>query len=109
MGGRLNKLVALNFISVFLFSLCYRSNRVIALGVLSVFLFTLGVGFVGSWRRPGAADVDFGGVIKILTWTITITSRETRPRRRHDDEVMSFEVFRKCLGNVKSKSAQSDK
>jgi hypothetical protein len=29
---------------------------VIALGVLSVFLFTLGVGFVGSWRRPGAAD-----------------------------------------------------
>ena len=59
MGGRLNKLVALNFISVFLFSLCYRSNRVIALGVLSVFLFTFSVGFVGSWRRPGAADVDW--------------------------------------------------
>ena len=55
----MNKLVALNFISVFLFSLCYRSNRMIALGVLSVFLLTLGVGFVGSWRRPGAADVDW--------------------------------------------------
>ena len=55
----MNKLVALNFISVFLFSLCYRSNRVIVLGVLSVFLFALGVGFVGSWRRPGAADVDW--------------------------------------------------
>ena len=50
----MNKLVALNFISVFLFSLGYRSNRVIALGVSSVFLFALGVCFVGSWRRPGA-------------------------------------------------------
>ena len=55
----MNKLVALNFISVFLFSLSYRSNRVIALGVISVFLFALGVGFVGSWRRPGAADVNW--------------------------------------------------
>ena len=54
----MNKLVALNFISVFLFSLSYRSNRVIALGVISVFLFALGVCFVGSWRRPGAADVN---------------------------------------------------
>ena len=53
----MNKLVALNFISVFLFSfgfevtiiLEYRSNRVIALGVSSVFLFALGVCFVGSW------------------------------------------------------------
>ena len=34
------KLVALNFISVFLFS-GYRPNRVIALGVSSVFLFAL--------------------------------------------------------------------
>jgi len=50
MGGRLNKLVALNFISVCLFSLGYRTNRVIALGVSSVFLFALGVYFVGSWR-----------------------------------------------------------
>ena len=57
----MNKLVALNFISVFLFSLGYRSNRVIALGVSSVFLFlfALGVCFVGSWRRPGAADVNW--------------------------------------------------
>ena len=55
----MNKLVALNFISVFLFSLSYRSNRVIALGVISVFLFALGVYFVGSWRRPGAADVNW--------------------------------------------------
>ena len=55
----MNKLVALNFISVFLFSLSYRSNRVIALGVISVFLFALGVCFVGSWRRPGAADVNW--------------------------------------------------
>ena len=55
----MNKLVALNFISVFLFSLCYRSNQVIVPGVLSVFLFALGVCFVGSWRRPGAADVNW--------------------------------------------------
>ena len=55
----MNKLVALNFISVFLFSLGYRSNRVITLGVSSVFLFALGVYFVGSWRRPGAADVNW--------------------------------------------------
>ena len=45
MGGRLNKMVALNFISVFLFSLSYRSNQVIALGFSSVFLFALGVLF----------------------------------------------------------------
>ena len=37
--GSLNKLVALNFISVFLFSLRYQSNRVIALGVSSVFFW----------------------------------------------------------------------
>ena len=55
----MNKLVALNFISVCLLSLGYRSNRVITLGVSSVFLFALGVYFVGSWRRPGAADVNW--------------------------------------------------
>ena len=49
MGGRLNKLVALNFISVFLFSLLPVESS-IALRVLSVFLFAFGVGFVGSWR-----------------------------------------------------------
>ena len=53
----MNKLVALNVSSVCLLSLGYRSNRVITLGVSSVFLFALGVYFVGSWRRPGAADV----------------------------------------------------
>ena len=55
----MNKLVTLNFISVCLLSLGYRSNRVITLGVSSVFLFALGVYFVGSWRRPGAADVNW--------------------------------------------------
>ena len=55
----MNKLVALNVSSVCLLSLGYRSNRVITLGVSSVFLFALGVYFVGSWRRPGAADVDW--------------------------------------------------
>ena len=63
MGGRLNKVVALNFVSVFLFSLGFRSNRVIALGesslgFSSVFWFALGFSFVGSWRRHGAVDVD---------------------------------------------------
>ena len=53
MGGRLNKVAALNFISVFLSSLGFRSNRVIALGFSSVFWFALGVCFIGSWRRPG--------------------------------------------------------
>ena len=49
-GWLLNKVVALNFnfISVFLFSLGFRSNRVIALGFVSAFLFALGFGFVGS-------------------------------------------------------------
>jgi hypothetical protein len=61
MGGRLNKLVALNFISVFLFSLGCRSNRVIALGFSSVFLFALGVCFVG--RRQLEACVIFFCVI----------------------------------------------
>ena len=64
MGGRLNKVVALNFVSVFLFSLGFRSNRVIALGessfgFSSVFWFALGVCFVGSWRRPGAVDLNW--------------------------------------------------
>ena len=51
----MNKLVTLNFISVCLLSLGYRSNRVITLGVSSVFLFALGVYFVGkleeAWCR----------------------------------------------------------
>ena len=55
----MNKLVALNVSSVCLLSLGYRSNRVITLGVSSVFLFAIGVYFVGSWRRPGAADVNW--------------------------------------------------
>ena len=55
----MNKLVALNVSSVCLLSLGYRSNRVITLGVSSVFLFALGVYFVGSWRRPGVADVNW--------------------------------------------------
>ena len=55
----MNKLVALNVSSVCLLSLGYRSNRVITLGVSSVFLFALGVYFVGRWRRPGAADVNW--------------------------------------------------
>ena len=59
MGGRLNKLVALNVSSGCLLSLGYRSNRVITLGVSSVFLFALGVYFVGSWRRSGVADVNW--------------------------------------------------
>ena len=55
----MNKLVTLNFISVCLLSLGYRSNRVITRGVSSVFLFALGVYFVGSWRGAGAADVNW--------------------------------------------------
>ena len=55
----MNKVVALNFVSVFLFSLGFWSNRVIALGFSSVFWFALGVCFVGSWRRPGAVDVNW--------------------------------------------------
>ena len=73
MGGRLNKLVALNFISVFLFSLCYRSNRVIVLGVLSVFLFALGVGFVGKF------DFDF-----------SLEKPATRPRDRCGKEKLIY-------------------
>ena len=66
MGGRLNKVVALNFVSVFLFSLSFRSNRVIALGesslgFSSVFWFALGVYFVG--RRQLEACVIFFCVI----------------------------------------------
>ena len=62
MGGRLNKLVALNFISVCLLSLGYRSNRVITLGVSSVFLFALElifflflILFSGNRQIPGLA------------------------------------------------------
>ena len=55
----MNKVVALNFSSVFLLSLDFSSNKVIALDFDSVFSFALGFGSVGSWRRHGAVDVDW--------------------------------------------------
>ena len=85
MGGRLNKLVALNVSSVCLLSLGYRSNRVITLGVSSVFLFALGVYFAGSWRRPSAADVNW--------WTFfyfILEKPATRPRDRCGKEQLVY-------------------